>query len=521
MGKGRGGAEEGGNLMIDLAVLVPHPPIIISEVGGAKAQQAESTIQGMSAIAGLIEQTVPETLIVISPHAPIFADAIAIDGAESLHGDLKQFGASSAAVSFDNDLDLAEMIVAESAQGPIPAVILNEDLRKRYRLPDALDHGATVPLLFLRNLADRCRLIVMGFAMQSYENLYRFGMCVASAVRKSARKTVLIASGDLSHRLIPGAPSGYDPSGLEFDRQLMAAITKMDVRSIMSMDADLIARAGECGLRSLIIMLGALDGVAVQSEVKSYEGPFGVGYGVAVFFPGDADPGRNLAAIIENDKHQRTLQRMASESPLVKLARQTVQNSLQHQAQDLDWDWAEDRERVQDQVQARDQAQAQAHDRDQAQAQARPAEVDFPQDLKEKLPSRAGVFVSIKKDGQLRGCIGTIEPTTASIADEIIQNAVSAAFRDTRFEPISADELDDLVFSVDVLYPAESISSIDELDPRKYGVIVRKGHRSGLLLPDLEGVDTAQEQVAIAKKKAHLGEDDEVDLYRFEVQRFK
>ncbi len=147
--------------------------------------------------------------------------------------------------------------------------------------------------------------------------------------------------------------------------------------------------------------------------------------------------------------------------------------------------------------------------------------VEFPQDLKEKLPSRAGVFVSLKKDGQLRGCIGTIEPTTASVADEIRQNAVSAAFRDTRFDPVSAEELDDLVISVDVLYPAESIGSINELDPRKYGVIVRKGHRSGLLLPDLEGVNTVQQQVAIAKKKASLGPEEEVDLYRFEVQRFK
>ncbi|HCT36565.1 MAG TPA: AMMECR1 domain-containing protein [Firmicutes bacterium] len=471
--------------MIDLAVLVPHPPIIISEVGGAEAQQAESTIKGMHAIASLIEQAAPETLIVISPHAPIFSDAVAIYGKESLRGDLSRFGASSAAVRFENDLALAEMIAAESMSGLIPAVIIDENLRKRYRLSDALDHGATVPLLFLKNLAGRCRLITMGFAMQSYESLYRFGMCLAGAVRESGRRTVLIASGDLSHRLTPDAPNGFDPSGPEFDRQLMAAIAQMDVRSIMSMDADMIEQAGECGLRSLIIMLGALDGVAVQSEVKSYEGPFGVGYSVAAFFPGKADQGRNLAAIIENDKHQRGWQRMASESPLVRLARQTLQNALRGQTPD--------------QLVA----------------------VEFPQDLKEKLPSRAGVFVSLKKDGQLRGCIGTIEPTTASVADEIRQNAVSAAFRDTRFDPVSAEELDDLVISVDVLYPAESIGSINELDPRKYGVIVRKGHRSGLLLPDLEGVNTVQQQVAIAKKKASLGPEEEVDLYRFEVQRFK
>jgi len=494
--------------MIDLAVLVPHPPIIISEVGGTEAQQAESTIKGMRAVTSLIEQAAPETLILISPHAPIFADAIAINGAESLHGDLKQFGAASAAVRFDNDLELAEMIAAESAQGPIPAVIIGEDLRKRYRLSDALDHGATVPLLFLKDLADYCRLIVMGFAMQSYENLYHFGMCVANAVRKSGRKTVLIASGDLSHRLTPDGPYGYDPGGPEFDRQLIAAIAQMDVRGIMGMDAGMIAQAGECGLRSLLIMLGALDGVAVQSEVKSYEGPFGVGYGVAAFFPGDADQGRSLALTIENDKHQRALQRKASESPLVKLARLTLQKSLSPQDQGLTLNQGRGRSQAQAQDQGLTQNLAQAQDQAITYARA------------EKLPSRAGVFVSLKKDGQLRGCIGTIEPTTASLAEEIIQNAISAAFRDTRFDPVSVEELDDLTISVDVLYPAERVSSIEELDPRKYGVIVRRGHRSGLLLPDLEGVDTAQQQVEIAKKKAHLGAGDEVDLYRFEVQRF-
>lgn len=477
--------------MINLAVLVPHPPIIISAVGGAETQKAASTIKGMQDVASLIEQAAPETLIVISPHAPIFADAIAIYGSKTLHGDLKRFGAASASVSFENDLELAKMIVAENDQSPIPAVILDEDLRKRYRLAEELDHGATVPLLFLGNLAGRCRLIVMGFAMKSYENLYRFGMCIAEAVKKSGRRTVLIASGDLSHRLSSDGPYAYDPHGPEFDRQLIEAVAHMDVRGIMGMDAEMVERAGECGLRSLLITLGALDGVAVQAEVKSYEGPFGVGYGVAAFFPGAEDQSRKLLVTLENDRQQKALRRMESESPLVKLARQTVYNAL--------------------------------HTKDQSRSQAPTptAAAEFPQDLREKLPSRAGVFVSFKKDGQLRGCIGTIEPTTPSLVQEIMQNALSAAFDDPRFEPIRAEELDDLTISVDVLYPPEKIASIEELDPCRYGVIVSKGHRRGLLLPDLEGVDTAKQQVEIAKRKAHLGPNDEVELYRFEVQRFK
>ncbi len=143
-----------------------------------------------------------------------------------------------------------------------------------------------------------------------------------------------------------------------------------------------------------------------------------------------------------------------------------------------------------------------------------------PQDLSELLASRAGAFVSLHREGQLRGCIGTIEPQQANLAQEIIANAISAATRDPRFPPLTAAELDDLDISVDVLEPAEKISGLDELDPRQYGVIVESGHRRGLLLPDLEGVDTPQQQVQIALRKAWINPHEHYDLYRFRVTRY-
>lgn len=138
----------------------------------------------------------------------------------------------------------------------------------------------------------------------------------------------------------------------------------------------------------------------------------------------------------------------------------------------------------------------------------------------ELLNSRAGVFVSLKKDGQLRGCIGTIEPVCKCLAEEIIANAISAATRDPRFLPVEESELDELVCSVDVLEPAEECQLCD-LDPKRYGVIVENGMRRGLLLPDLEGIDTVDEQVEIAKRKAFIGSNEPVKLYRFRVTRYK
>lgn len=138
----------------------------------------------------------------------------------------------------------------------------------------------------------------------------------------------------------------------------------------------------------------------------------------------------------------------------------------------------------------------------------------------ELVGGRAGVFVCLKKSGDLRGCIGTIEPTTGNIAEEIRNNAISAALRDPRFPPVGPGELATLTYSVDVLEEPEDIPDVSHLDPKVYGVIVRGDRgRSGLLLPDLEGVDSAEEQFRIAMMKSGIGPGEPVELQRFKVTR--
>jgi len=144
-----------------------------------------------------------------------------------------------------------------------------------------------------------------------------------------------------------------------------------------------------------------------------------------------------------------------------------------------------------------------------------------PEKLTLQMKERAGTFVSIHKLGELRGCIGTIEPVRPNVAEEVILNAISSAVRDPRFLPITPDELKDLDYSVDVLTPPEPVKSTDQLDPKKYGVIVEAGWRKGLLLPDLEGVDNVEEQLDICRRKAGIAPDEPVKLYRFEVKRYK
>jgi AmmeMemoRadiSam system protein A len=228
-------------------------------------------------------------------------------------------------------------------------------------------------------------------------------------------------------------------------------------------------------------MAGALDGLAVRSELLSYEGPFGVGYAVAAFEPQGPDEGRHFGAAYEKRQLDEAGRRKAGEDAYVRLARASLEY------------WLEKGSYL-------------------------PLPEGLPADLTER---KAGVFVSLKKEGRFRGCIGTTGPTTGSVAEEIIRNAVSAGVRDPRFDPVEVVELGFLTYSVDVLGEAELISSIEQLDPFRYGVIVYCGGRQGLLLPNLEGVDTPERQVEIALQKAGIGPEEPYSMSRFEVVRHK
>lgn len=147
--------------------------------------------------------------------------------------------------------------------------------------------------------------------------------------------------------------------------------------------------------------------------------------------------------------------------------------------------------------------------------------IPLPEDLTAEMREKAGVFVCIKKHGQLRGCIGTFAPSTENIAAETIRNAVAAATQDPRFSPVQEEELKELEYSVDVLSAPEKAGDITLLDPRKYGVIVTSGRKKGLLLPDLEGVDTVDEQLRIAKLKAGIMPGETIEILKFQVHRYK
>ena len=466
--------------------ILPHPPLIVPEVGKGEENRASLTVNAVKRAAQDIKNDKPTTVIVTTPHAPIFEDYIYISVSESLYGDLGRFGSPDVRLSFTNNLELVNKIIEYANGEGIYSGGLDDSLIRKYRISKDLDHGALVPLYFINKELKASgeagiKLVHISIAGLSFQELYRFGMCISKAVNESDERVVFVASGDLSHRLSHDGPYEYNKRGKEFDELLISSVKELEVERLFEIDEDFCESAGECGLRSFLIMFGALDGYDVRPEVYSYEGPLGVGYGVARMAVGETNPHRVVLEKIIKKNMEKIENIRNGEDPYVALARRTLE--------------------------------AYVKDR---------SVISPPEWLPEEITGNAaGTFVSIKKQGQLRGCIGTTGPTRKNIAEEIIYNAISSGTRDPRFQPVQRDELESLVYSVDVLNESEPIESIKELDVIKYGVIVKSGTRSGLLLPNLEGVDTPEKQVSIALQKAGIKPDERYTMERFEVIRHK
>ncbi|BCN31847.1 AmmeMemoRadiSam system protein A [Anaeromicropila herbilytica] len=454
------------------AFMVPHPPLIIGKIGKGKEQTIIKTIMAYKEVSRRIAALKPDTIILTTPHSIMYADYFHISPGFSAKGDFRQFGAQNVKFDVKYDGEFTSELAHLAYENDFPAGTLGEENK-------ALDHGTMVPLYFINQDYTEYKLVRIGLSGESYIAHYTLGEYIKKVSDDLNRKVVLIASGDLSHKLTEEGPYGYQKEGPEYDQKVMEIMSSGDFMELFHLEESFCDKAAECGHRSFLIMAGALDQTAVKAEKLSYEGPFGVGYGICSFEVNGIDNSRNFGERYKEEHKQEYETRREAEDEYVRLARQSLEYYLNN-------------------------------------GKTMNVPNNIPNDMTLK---RAGTFVSIKKNGKLRGCIGTTAPTTASVAEEIIQNAISAGTKDPRFSSIIIDELDSLVYSVDVLGPTESITSKEELDVKRYGVIVSKGRRRGLLLPNLEGVDTVDEQIAISKQKACIDEDEEVTLERFEVIR--
>jgi AmmeMemoRadiSam system protein A len=444
----------------------------VPEVGKGEEGKIGDTLNALEKTALEIAALAPETVIFITPHNVMYSDYFHISPGRGAKGDLSRFGAAGARFEAEYDAELAESISRAAGLAGIPAGTLGEKNA-------ALDHAVTVPMRFINRFYSGYKAVRVSASGMGRAEHYRFGMCISKA--SESRRAVLVASGDLSHKLSGAAPYGFAPEGAEFDSIITEVFSSGDFSALFSVSEELRERAAECGYSPFMILAGAFDCLNVNAELRSYEAPFGVGYAVASFTPGPPDQSRRFLEQHEQASLAEALERKGVEDGYRALARRSLEHSV-----------------------------------------INGGTLPLPDGLDEELLSRrAGAFVTLYKDGRLRGCIGTIAPTEDSVALEIIRNAVSAGLHDNRFDRVEASELPFLTYKVDILAAPELIFGPDELDVRRYGVIVSNGGRRGLLLPNLDGVDTAEEQIAIARRKGGIAENEPVKLERFEVRRYE
>ncbi|MBQ6401496.1 MAG: AmmeMemoRadiSam system protein A [Firmicutes bacterium] len=467
-------------MSIAAAFMVPHPPMIVPEIGRGSEKQVAETAAAYGQAADEIARLDPETIIITSPHSVMYADYFHISPGRGAKGSFAGFGAPQVSFDVDYDRRMVDVLCRLAEERAFPAGTLGER-------DSALDHGTMVPLWFIERAYDRLgkekdyRLIRTGLSGLSLPDHYRFGQLIREAAEETGRRTVLVASGDLSHKLQDYGPYGFAQEGPEYDRRIMDVCGRGAFGELFAFSEEFCERAAECGHRSFVVMAGAFDGLAVEAKALAHQDVTGVGYGVCTVYPAGPDESRRFLDEYLKKAEEEARARRGGEDPWVQLARQSLESYILR------------RERM-----------------------------EVPGGLPEEMVNRkAGAFVSIHENGALRGCIGTIGPTTPCVAQEIINNAISASTADPRFPAIRPEELPMLEINVDVLGEPEDITDESELDVKRYGVIVSHGGRRGLLLPDLEGVDTVRQQVDIARQKAGIGPLEKVKLQRFEVIRHR
>jgi AmmeMemoRadiSam system protein A len=448
------------------ACIAPHAPILIPAVGRGQERTAQATTDGFGALRDALAAAEPDVLVIFCPHGPVSRDTFhVLTGA--LQGDLRRFRASDVQFDHPTDTDFAASLLDQCRDRGIAATAVEQW--------EPHDHSVWVPLYFLREAAPRATVVLISISFASPQAHFALGEAIADVIAAGDKRVAIIASADGAHALKDDGPYGFHPAAPRFEAALHTAIDRWDVPAVLAFDDETRRLAAEDSVPSVSMLMGALAKHDVTARILSAEGPWGVGYTTA------------LLTIRERPGHPQqptptsSIDELARAADLVGLARAAVENYVRDGKRN-------------------------------SRASAIDAALENIQ---------AATFVSIHdKSGALRGCIGTLRPTQSSVGGEIVANAIAAATRDPRFEPVQRHELAGLAYKVDVLTEPQPIDEPSLLDPKQYGVIVEAGDRRGVLLPDLAGIDTIDAQVRIAREKGGIGRDETVQLYRFSVRRF-
>lgn len=256
------------------AAITPHPPLLIPTIGKQAIKKIEKTKIALEQMEKDLYITHPEILIVISPHGSYFHDAFTINVSHSFQTDLREFGDLSTKIKFRGETHLSTLIREGTYKEQFPASMTSH--------PN-LDHGSSVPLYYLTKHLKNIKIIQIGFSDLDWKTHVAFGAMIADKISQINKRVAVIASGDLSHALISDAPAGYNPAGPEFDKKIQEFLSAKNLSGMLQLDKKFVTDASECGFRSLLILMGILQGVHYAYKPYAYEAPFGVGYLTANF----------------------------------------------------------------------------------------------------------------------------------------------------------------------------------------------------------------------------------------------
>lgn len=256
------------------ASIVPHPPLLIPNIGKDEIKKVEKTKKALEKLEEELYIAKPDEILIISPHASLFSDAFTINAHTNFISDFEQFGDFSTKANWNGAEQTAAKIGRLAKDHHLPVQLIGEE---------KLDHGAAVPLFYLTKHLPNVKILPLGYSALDVKTHLKFGELIKEVIMQSNKRIAVVASGDLSHGLTTDAPAGYSKVGGEFDSKLIELLETRNTVGITNMDAKFVEEAAECGYRSFMILLGILKNMDYTFKNFSYEGPFGVGYLVGNF----------------------------------------------------------------------------------------------------------------------------------------------------------------------------------------------------------------------------------------------
>ena len=476
---------------------MPHAPIILPTIGITEADCVSNTYHAMMAAGKEIAEESPDTIIIISPHGPRFSDVIPIHDQEVYKGNLNIFGDFDTRFEYKkDDVFITELLELSSEEQGDFYRFESEDF-KRFEIDKTLDHGVLVPLYFVQQFFNDFELVIMSDADFDPISLMKAGALIDYTAANLQKNVVVIASGDLSHTLSDQGPYHYHPASKIVDEAVVKAFQKSQLLALTALEYETVESAEICGLNSLFMLFGVYNNKAYKTRCLSYEGPFGVGYAVGsiTHVPALKEPNwmHQVIDILEvraKEQHEKSHPFCRIAYEIIKQKTQTGISPVVYLEKNTCFIGCE-------------------------------SIALSPENYKLLMTPCDGLFVSIKKNGVIRGCIGTVEGDEKEACyKQLAYYALQAAYKDPRFDPINVEEIQMITLHVELLSKLIPIVHPIDHDVKKYGIYICGKDTSGVLLPNVAGVDNPVDQLRIVLHKAGLSVDEVEESYHFTVEKF-